>query len=93
VVPDAVSERRQVTVLFADIEGFTALSEMLDAEKVHSILSTFFEHVDGIIKGLGGRIDKHIGDCAMAVFGAPVAHIDDVRWAVRAALGGDRSTP
>jgi class 3 adenylate cyclase/tetratricopeptide (TPR) repeat protein len=83
--PEIVSERREVTVLFADIEGFTALSEMLDAEKVHSILSTFFEHVDGIIKGLGGRIDKHIGDCAMAVFGAPVAHIDDVRRAVQAA--------
>jgi class 3 adenylate cyclase/tetratricopeptide (TPR) repeat protein len=86
VVPDAVSERREVTVLFADIEGFTALSEMLDAEKIHSILSTFFEHIDGIINGLGGRIDKHIGDCAMAVFGAPVAHIDDVRRAVQAAL-------
>jgi class 3 adenylate cyclase/tetratricopeptide (TPR) repeat protein len=86
MVPDAVSERREVTVLFADIEGFTALSEMLDAEKVHSILSTFFEHIDGIINGLGGRIDKHIGDSAMAVFGAPVAHIDDIRRAVQAAL-------
>jgi class 3 adenylate cyclase len=64
VLPDAVSERREVTVLFADIERFTTLSEMLDAEQVHSILTTFFEHIDGIINGLGGRIDKHIGDCA-----------------------------
>jgi class 3 adenylate cyclase/tetratricopeptide (TPR) repeat protein len=79
-------ERRQVTVLFADIAGFTTLSTELDAEQVHALLSAFFEQVDRIIADFGGRIDKHIGDCAMAVFGAPVAHSDDVRRAVASAL-------
>jgi class 3 adenylate cyclase len=80
------AERRQVTVLFADIAGFTALSNELDAEHVHALLSVFFEQVDRIISDFGGRIDKHIGDCAMAVFGAPVAHSNDVRRAVASAL-------
>jgi class 3 adenylate cyclase/tetratricopeptide (TPR) repeat protein len=84
--PHPEGERRQVTVLFADIAGYTALSSELDAEQVHALLSAFFERVDGVITGLDGRIDKHIGDCAMAVFGVPVAHGDDVRRAVAAAL-------
>ena len=79
-------ERRQVTVLFADIAGFTVLSNELDAEHIHALLSAFFEQVDRIISDFGGRIDKHIGDCAMAVFGAPLAHSDDVRRAVASAL-------
>jgi class 3 adenylate cyclase/tetratricopeptide (TPR) repeat protein len=79
-------ERRQVTVLFADIAGYSSLSNELDAEHVHALLSAFFEQVDRIISDFGGRIDKHIGDCAMAVFGAPIAHSDDVRRAVAAAL-------
>src|SRR5262245_11109847 len=58
-------ERRQVTVLFADIAGYTTLSNELDAEHVHAMLSAFFEQVDRIIADFGGRIDKHIGDCAM----------------------------
>jgi class 3 adenylate cyclase len=50
-----------------------AVCNELDAEQVHALLSAFFEHVDRIIADFGGRIDKHIGDCAMAVFGAPIA--------------------
>ena len=79
-------ERRQVTVLFADIARFSSLSAEMDAEQVHALLTTFFEKVDAIIAEFGGRIDKHIGDCTMAVFGAPVAHSDDVRRAVASAL-------
>jgi class 3 adenylate cyclase/tetratricopeptide (TPR) repeat protein len=79
-------ERRQVTVLFADISGFTRLSEQLDAEQTHRLLAAFFEQVDAIVVSLAGRIDKHIGDCVMAVFGAPVAHADDVRRAAVAAI-------
>lgn len=82
----APGERRQVTVLFADIAGYTKLSSELDAEQVHELLSKFFERVDGVITDCGGRIDKHIGDCAMAVFGVPTAHDDDVKRAVTAAL-------
>ncbi|MGF1626764.1 MAG: adenylate/guanylate cyclase domain-containing protein, partial [Alphaproteobacteria bacterium] len=78
--------RRQVTVLFADIAGFTELSARLDAEQLHAVLTAYFEEVDGIIGQLGGTIDKHIGDSVMAVFGAPVAHADDVHRSVQAAL-------
>lgn len=79
------NERREVTVLFADIAGFTALSTTLDAEVVHALLAQFFERVDAIVADAGGRIDKHIGDCVMAVFGAPLAHADDMQRGVRAA--------
>ena len=80
------SERRQVTVLFADLAGYTALSRELDSEEVHALLAHFFSHVDRIIDEHGGYIDKHVGDCVMAVFGAPVAHGNDAERAVRAAL-------
>src|SRR3546814_6218796 len=70
-LPEA--ERRQVTVLFADLAGYTRLSSEIDAEEVHALLGRFFDLADGIISDYGGTVDKHIGDCAMAVFGAPVA--------------------
>jgi class 3 adenylate cyclase/tetratricopeptide (TPR) repeat protein len=79
-------ERRQVTVLFADLSNFTELSNELGAEATHDLLNRYFEAVDGIVEGYGGAIDKHIGDNVMAVFGAPVAHTDDPGRAVRAAL-------
>src|SRR5688572_16462201 len=78
-------ERRPVAILFADLAGFTRLTSEIDAEEVHRLLGRFFEVVDGVIAGLGGTIDKHIGDATMAVFGAPVAHGNDVERAVRAA--------
>ena len=78
-------ERRQVTVLFADISGFTKLSNSLGAEATHTLLNRYFGVVDKIIEGYGGSIDKHMGDNVMAVFGAPVAHTDDPERAVRAA--------
>jgi len=79
-------ERRQVTVLFADLAGYTALSSQLDSEQVHGLLSNFFSQVDRIIRDHGGHVDKHIGDCVMAVFGAPVARGNDAERAVLAAL-------
>ena len=79
-------ERREVTVLFADLSGFTKLSSKLDAEETHALLNRFFETVDSIVVGYGGTVDKHIGDNVMAVFGAPVAHGNDPERAVRAAL-------
>jgi class 3 adenylate cyclase/tetratricopeptide (TPR) repeat protein len=79
-------ERRQVTVLFADLAGYTALSNELDSEEVHGLLSDFFSQVDRIIRDHGGHVDKHIGDCVMEVFGAPVAHGNDAERAVLAAL-------
>ena len=82
----AGGERRQVTVLFADISGFTKLSSRLDAEETREMLNEYFEVVDGIIGSYGGTVDKHIGDAVMAIFGAPIAHSDDPERAVRAAL-------
>lgn len=80
------SERRQVTVLFSDLVGFTRLTGTLDAEEIHAVLNRYFQTVDTIVQSYGGTIDKHIGDSVMAVFGAPVAHEDDPMRAVRAAL-------
>ncbi len=82
----AAGERRQVTVLFADISGFTQLSGELGGEATHGLLNRYFEVVDGIVEGYGGSIDKHMGDNVVAVFGAPVAHTNDPERAVRAAL-------
>lgn len=79
-------ERRQVTVLFADIADFTGLSERLGAEATHEVLNRFFDVSDRIVVEFGGAIDKHIGDNLMAVFGAPVAHDNDPERAIRAAL-------
>jgi class 3 adenylate cyclase/tetratricopeptide (TPR) repeat protein len=83
---NATGERRQVTVLFADIAGYTKLSSELDAEKTHALLNRYFEAVDGIVERYGGSVDKHMGDNVMAVFGAPIAHDDDPLRAVRAVL-------
>ena len=81
----ASGERRPVAVLFADLAGFTRLTSEADAEEVHRLLGRYFEIVDGIVVRAGGTVDKHIGDATMAVFGAPVAHGNDVERAVRAA--------
>jgi len=84
--PGPSGERRQVTVLFADLAGFTNISEELGAEATHALLNRYFETVDALVEGYGGSIDKHMGDNVMAVFGAPVAHSDDPERALRAAL-------
>jgi class 3 adenylate cyclase/tetratricopeptide (TPR) repeat protein len=79
-------ERRQVAVLFADMCGFTDLSRELDPEELLVVLEGYFERVDEIVERHGGHIDKHVGDCVMAVFGAPRSHGNDLERAVRAAL-------
>ncbi len=78
-------ERRVVTVLFADVSGFTAMSEKLDPEEVTAIMNAFFQVLSDQIYKFGGTVDKYIGDCIMALFGAPVAHEDDAERAVGAA--------
>jgi len=87
------AERRQVTILFADLAGYTRLSNELDAEEVHQILGCFFDSADAIIREHGGTIDKHLGDCVMAVFGAPIAQGNDPLHAVRAAYNIQASMP
>ena len=85
-VDGPVAERRLVTVLFADLVGFTALSEGRDPEAVRELLSTYFELATDVIKRYGGSVEKFIGDAVMALWGAPVAHEDDAERAVRAGL-------
>ncbi|CAN5402812.1 hypothetical protein BH10ACT1_BH10ACT1_27220 [soil metagenome] len=82
----AIEERRIVTVVFADIEGFTALAEQRDPESVKELLDDCFGRLVPVIDAHGGHVDKIIGDELMAVFGAPTAHEDDPERAVRAAL-------
>lgn len=79
-------DRRPVTVLFADLADYTTMSRTLDPETVHGLLDGFFDCVDRIVEDHGGHVDKHIGDCVMGVFGAPVAHTNDTERASRAAL-------
>ena len=80
------AERRLVSVLFADLVGFTTLSESRDAEEVRELLSRYFDTCRRLIGLYGGTVEKFIGDAVMAVWGTPVAREDDSERAVRAAL-------
>ncbi|HEY8754843.1 MAG TPA: adenylate/guanylate cyclase domain-containing protein [Candidatus Dormibacteraeota bacterium] len=80
------SERRHVTVLFADLVGFMSLSGQRDAEDVRELLSRYFDTARTVITRYGGTVEKFIGDAVMAVWGAPTIQEDDAERAVRAAL-------
>jgi adenylate cyclase len=80
------SDRRLVTVLFADLSGFTALSERLDPEDVRAFQSDLFREMAQAIERYEGFVEKFVGDAVMAVFGAPVAHDDDPERGLHAAL-------
>lgn len=84
-------ERRQVTVLFADVANFTTLAEKLDPEVVHEIIDRCFERITAEVHRLEGTINQYTGDGVMALFGAPIAHEDGPRRAVHAALGIQRA--
>src|SRR5438105_11168396 len=83
---EPVAERRLVSVLFADLVGFTALSESRDAEEVRELLSRYFETCRRLVERYGGTVEKFIGDAVMAVWGTPTANEDDAERAVRTAL-------
>ena len=80
------AERRLVSVLFADLVGFTTLSESRDSEDVRELLSRYFDTSRRLIELYGGTVEKFIGDAVMAVWGTPTATEDDAERAVRAAL-------
>ncbi len=80
-------ERRQVTVVFADLSGYTAVAEQMDPEAVKALVDRSLRRLGEEVERFGGSVDKYIGDNVMAVFGAPVTHEDDEERAVRAALG------
>jgi class 3 adenylate cyclase len=80
-------ERREVTILFQDLRGFTAMSERMDPADLLRVLNLFFTEVVSAMEAEGGIVKQFTGDGVMALFGAPVAHPDDPARAVRAALG------
>ncbi|MBV8160748.1 MAG: AAA family ATPase [Acidimicrobiia bacterium] len=87
-------ERKLATILFADVVGFTSMSENADPEAVARTVDAAFRRMAEVVEGYGGTVDKYLGDALMAVFGVPVAHDDDAERAVAAALamrelGGD----
>jgi class 3 adenylate cyclase/tetratricopeptide (TPR) repeat protein len=79
-------ERKTITVLFADLVGFTSTAERMDPEDVRAMLSPYYARLRGELERHGGTVEKFIGDAVVALFGAPVAHEDDPERAVRAAL-------
>jgi class 3 adenylate cyclase/tetratricopeptide (TPR) repeat protein len=84
--PPPVVERRLVSVLFADLVGFTPFAEERDSEDVRAALTRYFDLASDVITRYGGTVEKFIGDAVMAVWGAPVAREDDAERAVRAGL-------
>jgi class 3 adenylate cyclase len=84
--PTPREERKVVTVLFADLVGFTARAERMDPEEVRDLLQPYHARLRSVLERHGGTVEKFIGDAVMALFGAPVAHEDDPERALRAAL-------
>ena len=82
----AEGERRQLTVMFCDLVGSTALSERLDPEELHEVVNRYQETCTAIIQRYAGHIAQHLGDGLLVYFGYPVAHEDDAQRAVRAGL-------
>ncbi len=78
--------RKNVAVMFADISGFTALSEKLDPEEVREIINECFNYITSPVYELEGTIDKYIGDCVMILFGARYTHMDDAKRIVMCAM-------
>ncbi len=86
-------ERRLITILFADLSGFTTLAQHLDPEEVSEVINICFGHLNPIITHHGGVIHKYEGDLVIALFGLPVTHEDDPERAVRAAIEMMASVP
>src|SRR5205809_4279296 len=85
-VAPAREERKVITVLFADLVGFTSRAEKLDPEDVRAMLSPYYARLRHELERHGGTVEKFIGDAVVALFGAPTAHEDDPERAVRAAI-------
>jgi adenylate cyclase len=77
---------RELTVMFCDIRGFTGLSESMEPTQLQALLNSIFSQLTGVIRANRGTVDKYMGDCVMAFWGAPVSEPDHARLAVKAAL-------
>lgn len=84
--PSGGTERRTVTVLFADLSGFTALSERFDPEVIREFQHDLFDQMASVVYEYEGFVEKFVGDAIVSVFGAPLTHEDDPERALRAAL-------
>src|SRR5205085_12338716 len=84
-------EEREVTILFADLRGFTTMSEQFAPRELLTLLNRYLDRMSGEIEQHGGVIDKFIGDAIMALFGAPVAQGDAADRALAAALAMERA--
>lgn len=84
--PAQAAQRKQVTVLFASVKGFTSLMQALPQSNVMALINMLWQRLDEAIIDHGGRVDKHVGDAVMGVFGAPLTQEDDAAQAVRAGL-------
>jgi adenylate cyclase len=82
----AEAERRNVTVLFADLSGFTALGERFDPEIIREFQDDLFDEIASVVYAYEGFVEKFVGDAVVSIFGAPLAHEDDPERALRAAL-------
>ena len=83
----ADAERRQLTVMFCDLVGSTALSSQLDPEDLREVIAAYHRTVTEVIAGFDGFVAKYMGDGVLVYFGYPQAHQDDAERAVRAGLG------
>ncbi|MEM7112755.1 MAG: adenylate/guanylate cyclase domain-containing protein [Chloroflexota bacterium] len=84
--PQFTEQHQIVTVLVADLSGFTAMSERMDVEEIGETMNQLWERLDGVVEAWGGTVDKHAGDSLIALFGLPFARDDDAERAVQAAL-------
>lgn len=82
----SAEQRKQVTVLFADVSGFTAMVDALDAEEINDMMKALWQRLDSLVTQHGGVIHKYMGDAMMALWGSEVTHEDDAERAIRAAL-------
>jgi len=81
-----IQQHGQICVLVADMSGFTSMSEFMDAEDVRDTINAVWQNLDEVVVSWGGKVDKHVGDSVIALFGVPVAQDDDAERAVQAAL-------
>jgi class 3 adenylate cyclase/tetratricopeptide (TPR) repeat protein len=86
LISEMPAQRRQVTLLLANLSGFKLLSDSLEAEEVLNLMNTLWGELDSIILAHGGRIDRHQGNTVMAIWGAGISYQDDPQQAVHAAL-------
>ncbi len=85
LTPTIIGERKQITVLFSDLSGYTSMTERLDPEEVKEIMSRIFGEITQIVNKYGGFIGRFLGDAAMVLFGVPASHEDDAVRAIRTA--------